>query len=194
MRTSLALVLYSVAIISLVVLTGFVIWRLIIMPPCTPTGNLCVIEGWSVAGLAGTVLGVAATVLAILGAVAVAGWWLNLEDRVRDQVDKLFDQGVIKEHIDKRISIEVFRSLSTKYELNHLRYFARPEPFLADYNSNFIRELTHLQLLNFIERVVEDEPAPIRSLKAALEQNGQVNVKDYFHITDKGKEYLKQVE
>src|SRR5947209_3150780 len=91
MKTKFAIILYSVAIISLVVMTGFVIWRLIIMPPCTQIGNLCVIEPWSVAGLAGTVLAVAATVLAVLGAVAVAAWWTALNDRVTDQVKGLYD-------------------------------------------------------------------------------------------------------
>lgn len=89
MKTKFAIVLYSTAIVSLVVMTGFVIWRLIIMPPCTQVGSLCIIDSWSVAGLAGTVLAVAATVLAVLGAVAVAAWWSSLNERVSSQVTAL---------------------------------------------------------------------------------------------------------
>jgi hypothetical protein len=44
-----------------------------------------------VAGLAGTVLALAATVLAVLGAVAVAAWWTSLNDRVVEQIKRLYE-------------------------------------------------------------------------------------------------------
>ncbi len=70
---------------------GVIIVKLMFWPPCTQTGNICVVDGWSVAGLAATILGVATTVLAILGAVAVAAWWTSLNDRVNDQVKRLYE-------------------------------------------------------------------------------------------------------
>jgi hypothetical protein len=48
-------------------------------------------DGWSVAGLAATVLGVGATILTLLGAFTVAAWWLGLDKRVRDQVSSLYE-------------------------------------------------------------------------------------------------------
>jgi len=53
-------------------------------------GNTCMIDPWSVAGLAATILGVAGTILAVFGAVAVAAWWTMLNKRVSDQVTILY--------------------------------------------------------------------------------------------------------
>jgi tetratricopeptide (TPR) repeat protein len=39
-------------------------------------------------------MGIAATVLALLGTVAVAAWWIGLDKRVSDQVTKLYDAKV----------------------------------------------------------------------------------------------------
>ncbi len=60
-------------------------------PPCTPTGTkdtTCIVDGWSVAGLAATITGLAGTVLALLGAFAVAAWWTNLDARVEQHVNE----------------------------------------------------------------------------------------------------------
>ncbi|HEX6485023.1 MAG TPA: hypothetical protein VF043_39775 [Ktedonobacteraceae bacterium] len=92
MKTKFALAFYYLAIGLLTACAITIVVKLIFWPPCTQTGNLCVIDGWSVAGLAGTVLAVAATVLAILGAVAVAAWWTSLNERVTDQVKKLYSE------------------------------------------------------------------------------------------------------
>ena len=100
-NTKLAQAFYYIAIVVLTLSALGIVWRLIIFPPCTQIGNACVIEGWSVAGLAGTVLGVAATVLAILGAVAVAAWWTSLDKRVTKQVNKLYNAQ--KKEINKNV-------------------------------------------------------------------------------------------
>ena len=91
MKTRIALAAYYLAIACLVVFAGIMAMKLIFWPPCTQMGHDCVVDGWSVAGLAGTVLAVAATILAILGAVAVAVWWTSLNDRVTEQVTKLYE-------------------------------------------------------------------------------------------------------
>ncbi|HEX6479755.1 MAG TPA: hypothetical protein VF043_12995 [Ktedonobacteraceae bacterium] len=102
MRTKFALAFYYVAIAALVVTAGGIVWRLIIFPPCTPTGNTCVVDPGTVVGLASSVLGVAATVLAILGAVAVAAWWTSLNERVTEHVNKLYENH--KTEISKQLS------------------------------------------------------------------------------------------
>jgi hypothetical protein len=91
MKTKFALAFYYIVISFLAACAAAIVIKLIFWPPCTQYGNTCVIDPWSTAGLAGTVLAVAATVLAILGAVAVAAWWTSLNDRVNDQVKKLYE-------------------------------------------------------------------------------------------------------
>src|SRR5437764_7492033 len=81
---------YYLSICFLVACSCVIVVKLMFWPPCTQTGNTCVIEPWSVAGLAGTVLAVAATVLAILGAVAVAAWWTSLNATVTERIKKLY--------------------------------------------------------------------------------------------------------
>ncbi len=92
MKTKFALAFYYISIGFLTACAVVIVIKLIFWPPCTQTGNTCVIDAWSAAGLEGTILGVSATVLAILGAVAVAGWWTSLNDRVTDQVTKLYNK------------------------------------------------------------------------------------------------------
>src|SRR6266566_9157542 len=91
MKTIFAIVCYCIAIGFLVACVAVIVVKLIFWPPCTQIGNTCAIDPWSTAGLAGTVLAVSATVLAILGAVAVAAWWTSLNDRVNNQVTKLYE-------------------------------------------------------------------------------------------------------
>jgi len=91
-KTRIALYCYYVSISLLTVCAIGIVVKLLFWPPCTQTSNsTCVIEPWSVAGLAGTVLAVAATVLAVLGAVAVAAWWASLNERVTEQVKGLYE-------------------------------------------------------------------------------------------------------
>src|SRR6266700_1582778 len=90
MKTIFAIVCYCIAIGFLVACAAVIVVKLVFWPPCTQIGNACVIDPWSTAGLAGTVLAVAATVLAILGAVSVAAWWTTLNTTVTERVKKLY--------------------------------------------------------------------------------------------------------
>lgn len=90
-KTRFALYFYYLAIGLLTACAIAIVVKLIVFPPCAPHGNTCVVDPWSAAGLEGTVLAVSATVLAILGAVAVAGWWTTLDRRVKDQVGVLYE-------------------------------------------------------------------------------------------------------
>jgi hypothetical protein len=92
MKTKFALAFYYLAIGLLTACAIVVVVKLIFWPPCKQTGNTCVIDPWSVAGLAATILGVAGTILAVFGAVAVAAWWTSLNERVTDQVNKQVDK------------------------------------------------------------------------------------------------------
>ena len=107
MKTRIALTIYYIGIGLLVVCSIVIVFKLLFLPPCVPTKtNACsyVIDGWTVSGLAATILGVAATVLAVLGALAVAAWWTDLEKRVREKVDELFERQLvlINDQVEKK--------------------------------------------------------------------------------------------
>ncbi len=130
-NTKFAQAFYYISIVVLTLSALGIVWRLIIFPPCTQIGNACVIEGWDVAGLAGTVLGVAATVLAILGAVAVAAWWTSLNDRVTDQVKKLYDTQ--KEEINKNVD-DLLKDQQKKIEKDVQQSQTRVDSFKESLN------------------------------------------------------------
>jgi hypothetical protein len=113
-KTAVYIAVYYLAIAALLVLLGMIVFRFVFSPPCSIIGkNECIVDGWSVAGLAGTILAVAATLLAVFGAVAVAGWWLNLNEkvdrRVDEQVQKAIDQAFQEQ--EKKISQETAQLL-----------------------------------------------------------------------------------
>lgn len=124
MKTKFALAFYYLAIGLLTACAIVVVVKLIFWPPCTQTGNTCVIDPWSVAGLAATILGVAGTILAVLGAVAVAAWWTSLNDRVIDQVNKQVDKLVpaqVLTLVTKLVPTQVTNLYNTqKAEVDHL--------------------------------------------------------------------------
>lgn len=89
LKLAIARAVYYFAIVAMLGLLGITMYKLIITPPCSVIGmHECIIDGWSVAGLAATILGVGATLLAILGAVAVAAWWTSLDRRVDERVNE----------------------------------------------------------------------------------------------------------
>jgi len=115
LKTAVATGVYYLAIVALLVLLAMIVLRFVFSPPCSIIGkNECVVDGWSVAGLAGTILAVAATLLAVLGAVAVAYWWLNLNEkvdqRVNEQIKTAIDQA-LKEQ-EEKISEQTNRLLA----------------------------------------------------------------------------------
>ena len=85
--TRIAITTYYLAICVFLILLGTVVFKLTFWPVCT---GVSACDGWTVAGLAGAILGVSAVFLGILGAIAVAAWWANLEKRVQDHVTHLF--------------------------------------------------------------------------------------------------------
>ena len=96
MRSRLPIIAFYVVIFLLVLLSIAVAYKLVFVPPCTPTKDIpCpATDAGSIAGVAATVMGVAATVLAFLGAFAVAVWWNQLDERVNKQVTDFFKKDV----------------------------------------------------------------------------------------------------
>jgi DNA repair exonuclease SbcCD ATPase subunit len=92
-NTKFAQWFYWISIGVLVATAIGIVWRLIILPPD--------LKGLDVVGLASSVLGVAATVLAILGAVAVAAWWVSLDEKVTKRVNELYKKQ--EEKIDEKV-------------------------------------------------------------------------------------------
>ena len=133
MRTRLVITAYYFAVGLLVLFTGVIIFKLMFWPPCTPSGSndtTCIVDGWSVAGLAGTVLGVSATVLALLGAFAVAAWWTALDKRVGEEVMKLYKQEI---SVQVRLALEQFQTKADKTQ-EALVYLGLGDRLLAQNN------------------------------------------------------------
>jgi hypothetical protein len=123
-----------------------IVWRLIILPPD--------LKALDVVGQASSVLGVAATVLAILGAVAVAAWWASLDDKVKRTVNDLYKKqeeridGIVKEVlkqqeqkindqiVDFRGELQIIENNATKIQMDLeetlAESFAATGPFLSE--------------------------------------------------------------
>src|ERR1700730_3313962 len=72
------LLLFILTAFSIAAVSG-IFWSVSHLPPCTSIStNICGVNDWPIAGLTATILGVAATVLAFLGAFAVAVFWKDL--------------------------------------------------------------------------------------------------------------------
>lgn len=114
---SKAVTAYYIALSVLVLLFCAIIVGILIsisrLPPCTTISkDICGVNDWSIAGLAATILGVAATVLAFLGAFAVAAWWKDLNEQVKQQVNT---------HMQERIDqIAEEQEQKLKKEAEHL--------------------------------------------------------------------------
>ena len=146
-KTALATAVYYLAIVVLLVLLGMVVLRFVFSPPCSIIAkNECLVDGWSVAGLAGTVLAVAATLLAVLGAIAVAYWWLSLNEKVDRRVDEQIKTAIdqaLKEQ-EKKISDQTIHLLQEQ------------EKKFGETFSNTQKEMDSLkELASDIERRVE---------------------------------------
>jgi tetratricopeptide (TPR) repeat protein len=104
MKSCLLIIAFCVAIGLLVIFSGIIVWRFMFLPPCTPVpGSACLVDAGAVAGLAATVMGVAAAILALLGAFAVAAWWTNLDERINKQVNKETNKQVV-DIFDKQLT------------------------------------------------------------------------------------------
>ena len=100
MVTRTARAAYYIAICVFLIFLAVLIVKMTFWPVCSG-GSTC--DGWTVAGLVATVLGVSTAFLGILGALALAAWWTSLDKRVEERVTQLFDTRIqaVQDSIDQ---------------------------------------------------------------------------------------------
>ncbi len=80
------------------ILMGFFVvitLKIVFSPICSADAqHVCVVDVGSIVGLTSAVFGIAATLLAFLGAFAVAYWWANLDKRIEERANKLIEQSI----------------------------------------------------------------------------------------------------
>ncbi len=98
--TRIAIATYYLAICVFLICLVTLVVKLTFWPVCTGA-SAC--DGWTVAGLVGAIMGLSAVFLGILGAIALAAWWLSLETRVEDRVTQLFTPRIqaVQDSIDQ---------------------------------------------------------------------------------------------
>ncbi len=98
--TRIAIATYYLAICVFLICLVTLVVKLTFWPVCTG-GSAC--DGWTVAGLVGAIMGLSAVFLGILGAIALAAWWLSLETRVENRVTQLFATRIqtVQDNIDQ---------------------------------------------------------------------------------------------
>jgi tetratricopeptide (TPR) repeat protein len=167
MRSRLPIIAFYVVIFLLVLLSIAVAYKLVFVPPCTPTKDIpCPsTDAGSIAGVAATVMGVAATVLAFLGAFAVAVWWNQLDERVNKQVTDFFK---------KDVAPQVKALESTIAEANNqLQKFAQVQNTTIKNIDDASRALSYLAMGNQLL-----EQKKIQAAIQALQKAKQLRLKD----------------
>jgi hypothetical protein len=111
------------------------------------------------AGLAGTVLAVAATLLAILGAVAVAAWWTSLKGFVTKRVQKLY----------KKQQLEVNDQIDTMLAGQREKVDAQLEEFQTSFQSLKASEAILRKRIDLLHKSTQDvEEMAIDGLTSSL--------------------------
>jgi hypothetical protein len=98
----IAISIYYLTIGIFVLCLGAITLKMTFWPVCSQNSSTTTcVDGWSIAGLAATLLGMGVTLFGVLGALAIAAWWSNLDKRVDTQVNRLF------EHKEKALDTKV---------------------------------------------------------------------------------------
>jgi hypothetical protein len=85
--TTLIWILCVAPVVLLGLLIAIII-KILSLPICTAVGqSSCSIDGWSLAGMAGTVLGIGAALLTILVGLAAIAWLAKLDQRIDERVE-----------------------------------------------------------------------------------------------------------
>lgn len=96
------LIPYWIGVIGLIAVFVVAIFRVLGAPLCTPNAQgVCPVDGGSVLGFTGGMLALAATLLASIGAFAIAYWWAKLNEKVEKQVDVRVNAGIQK-HLEEQ--------------------------------------------------------------------------------------------
>src|SRR5271154_1769777 len=86
---SILIVILCIAPVVLLGLLTAIIIKIIQEPICVTVGQTsCALDGWSLAGLAGTILGVGAAFLTILVGLAAIAWLVKLDQRIDQRVQE----------------------------------------------------------------------------------------------------------
>jgi tetratricopeptide (TPR) repeat protein len=158
MKFRLPIFAFYIAIGFLVIFSGVIVWRLMFLPPCTPTkASSCLLDGASVAGLAATVMGVAAAILALLGAFAVAAWWTGLDERIDKQVNALLqDQSKKMNDIFRAFSyLELGNQLLEQRKINAaIQVFQKAKQLQTDnVQANYMLGQTYRKIGSYDEAI-----------------------------------------
>lgn len=117
-KTALATGVYYLAIITLLALLGVAVYKLVVEPPFSVIGqHECVIDDWSVAGLAATILGVGGTTLTLLGAFAIAHSWTTLHEKVDKRVDEQIKAAIDPALKEQEEKIRKFEETVSKMQI-----------------------------------------------------------------------------
>ena len=85
--TTLIWILCAAPVVLLGLLIAIIV-KILILPICTTVGqSACSIDGWSLSGMASSVLGVGAALLTILVGLAAIAWLVKLDQRIDQRVD-----------------------------------------------------------------------------------------------------------
>lgn len=85
--TTLIWILCAAPVVLLGLLIAIIV-KILSLPICTAVGQSpCSIDGWSLAGMAGTVLGIGAALLTILVGLAAIAWLAKLDQRIDLRVE-----------------------------------------------------------------------------------------------------------
>lgn len=131
------------------------------------------VDPGSVIGLVTSILGIAATVLALMGAFAVAAWWQELDKKVKGHAKTLIDDAVKiqKEDFQKEISqLQALIGITNKQLALSATIFA---PWDAEeWAQAFLRinpqsEITHHMMVRYLQEVEAFLPLGKRKLPSA---------------------------
>ncbi len=104
-------VTYYIAICVFLVCLAAIVIKMTFWPACV--GNTAC-DGWTVAGLSATILGVLAGFLGILGAILLAAWWTGLDERVEKRVVAAFSTQVQTLEASLQTSLNNFAQLTNQ--------------------------------------------------------------------------------
>lgn len=161
-----AIVFYYFIIGVLAAAGIIIIFKLLFIPVCTNSAQqACAIDGWSLAGIAATVLGLAATLLAFLGAFAVAYWWANLDQKVNKQVKKRTNALIEQRLKDQEAKFQSLMENNVKaFEADMKNIEAQISQLVGKVNSargELVKSMTQLdpwQIEDWALKIFDDEP------------------------------------
>lgn len=116
-----------------------------------------------------------------------------LEKRAQQQIRRLEDQQESLSKVQSLISQVALKGIVNKYELDKLRGLASGDPFRVHYHRRMYDELRHLEAMQFVSLTGGHDLVDIRD-KYSTREDIEFDLKEYFRITEGGREYLTLLE